>query len=111
MEDTISFGTIKNPRIQMADLVARECMKDLYAQIGPTKRERRKSMEALYSRGHFNFGVLDSNWMSACAHAYSRRGPEFVLGYKDWLSRKRRQDNWAARFEFIANLEAEGRRL
>ena len=43
-----------NPRIQVADLFAREAMKLLDNEIGPSKRPLRKSWECLNATGRFN---------------------------------------------------------
>jgi hypothetical protein len=53
----ISFACRKTVGIQVADLVAREGMKNLDNQIGPTKRHTRGSMKALAAtrRLHFEY--------------------------------------------------------
>jgi hypothetical protein len=51
----ISFESSRqNPRIQVADLFAREAMKDLDNEIGPKKRDTRKSWSALRETGRFS---------------------------------------------------------
>lgn len=45
----ITFSNRKNPRIQAADLLARETMKHLDNMVGPFKRPLRRSMKALAS--------------------------------------------------------------
>jgi hypothetical protein len=43
-----------NPRIQVADLFAREAMKNLDNDLGPVKRATRRSWECLTASGHFH---------------------------------------------------------
>lgn len=58
MASKISFECRTNPRIQMADMIAREAMKDLDRMIGPTKFPERRSKIELAGQGHFKFFCL-----------------------------------------------------
>jgi hypothetical protein len=59
----ISFACAQdNPRLQMADLFARETMKALDNKIGPKKRDPRKSWLALYNTRRFTIEVLSDEW-------------------------------------------------
>jgi uncharacterized protein DUF3800 len=109
MGATISFASRDNPRIQMADLVAREAMKDLDNQIGPTLRRRRKSITALFTDGHFNFGVIDRNYCASWRATKDRLETEQGIGEKSlaaWLSMNGLTDNWANRICYIGFLQA-----
>jgi hypothetical protein len=55
----VSFESRTNPRIQMADMIARECMKDLDRLVGPTKFPERRSKIELAKDNHFRFFRLD----------------------------------------------------
>jgi len=97
----ISFETSRdNPRVQMADLFAREAMKALDNEIGPVKRTIRKSWEALRETRRF------------VVYSYSRQyfadlkrdipNLEETLGfdasdYEAWLQRNKRQCGLAPR--------------
>ena len=104
MGAAINFATRDNPRIQMADLVAREAMKDLDNQIGPTKRRRRKSITALFTDGHFNFGVIDRSYCAGWRA--SMDSFETEQGLAAWLSANGLTDNWSNRIRYIALLES-----
>jgi len=54
----VSFECRTNPRIQMADLIAREAMKDLDRKVGPVAFPERASKIALQSSGRFKFFAL-----------------------------------------------------
>src|ERR1700730_3851386 len=55
----ISFASSREqPRIQVADLLAREAMKELDNKIGPIQRPRRKSMQALLATRRFGFDLM-----------------------------------------------------
>jgi hypothetical protein len=98
----ISFDTSANPRIQMADLVARETMKLLDNQIGPVKRAPRQSILALAKSGRFKF------WTETRSLLEVRR--QFIndleetskkAEYKAWLEEHGYADNTSNRFRFI----------
>jgi len=55
----------ENPRIQVADLLAREAMKVLDNQVGPKKRDPRKSWLALHDTGRFHVEVLSDGWFES----------------------------------------------
>lgn len=54
----------KNPRIQIADLFAHEAMKELDNEVGPPKRETRKSWECLKSTGRFHIEKFGEEYFS-----------------------------------------------
>jgi hypothetical protein len=109
MGSAINFATRDNARIQMADLVAREAMKDLDNQIGPTKRRRRKSITTLFTDGHFNFGVIDRSYCAGWRASMDRFETEQGIGGKSlgaWLSENGLADNWSNRIRYITLLES-----
>ena len=55
----------EQPRLQAADLFAREAMKALDNQIGPVKRDPRKSWLALYNTGHFHIDITSDAWFES----------------------------------------------
>jgi hypothetical protein len=63
----ISFECRTNPRIQMADMIAREGMKDLDRLVGPVNFPERKSKIELAKDDHFRFFVLVVKISSASA--------------------------------------------
>jgi hypothetical protein len=102
----ISFDSRKNPRIQMADLFARETMKDLDRQIGRARRERRRSMAALLDAGRFHVEVVDRAF---CERAKGKidsllKDPGNMRErYLDWA--RQSGDNWGNRLKFLALME------
>ena len=55
LTDEIGLATRATPGIQMADLLARETMKQLDRRSGPVKRPVRQSMSALLASRRFRF--------------------------------------------------------
>ena len=115
LDTKISFESRKNPRIQMADLVAHEAMKELDRKIGPTNFPRRKSLLALEEREHFRFVQLDREYCSVWRDRMTALGQETGFTpdtYRDWLSRTGRvqhghpHDNWYNRAMFLAWLDS-----
>ncbi len=101
----ISFDSRKNPRIQAADLLARETMKHLGNIVGPVKRDTRKSMLALASTGgRINFDMLMreyfQSWFNAMSELQSRSG--FTRDdYGAWLKENKLVDNISSRVRFL----------
>jgi hypothetical protein len=100
----ISFEFAKdNPRIQIADLLAREAMKALDNQIGPKKRPTRKSWQALLNTGRFVVFGFSTEWFEDL----KRKMPEFEQKadmnremYIEWLRQRNRQHNVSNMFQF-----------
>jgi len=101
----ISFESSEdNPRIQVADLFAREAMKALDNVVGPTKRPIRKSWEALrdtkrfvvYSWGEDYFKDLVTD-LKGLEERWGIRPFE----YRQWLTDNNREDNMTAYFEYV----------
>jgi hypothetical protein len=101
----LSFDSARdNPRIQVADLFAREAMKDLDNEIGPVKRQPRKSWLALRDTGRFSIKKVSTEYFGS-----SLMNPETlqkVLGFTSedywaWLERNRRSDSYTAYLEFL----------
>jgi hypothetical protein len=113
MAPNLCSATRENPRIQMADLVAREAMKGLYSQIGPTRRARRKSITALYTDGHINFGVIDRTYCADWRAAMDRLQSDEGIGGESlgaWLSENKLTDNWSNRNRYMAWLDSRSSR-
>jgi hypothetical protein len=91
----ISFESSQgNPRIQVADLFAREAMKNLDNRIGPIKRDPRKSWVVLRDTGRFAMEELDEAYFAAEKQEWDSRlnvdNARFSQ-YADWLRNTRRQ--------------------
>jgi hypothetical protein len=102
----ISFDSRKNPRIQAADLIARETMKHLDNMIGPIQRPLRKSMKVLAStKGRISFDFLMREYFQGWANAM---GEMQVLSgftrdeYGKWLKENNlAADNISNRIRFL----------
>jgi len=97
----------KNPRIRVADLVAREVMKALDNQIGPVKREIRKSWKALHDTGRFHAEAFSEDWFADLKKHYAEL--EKTVGfceqdYMNWLSARKRQHNVTNMFLFVRDM-------
>jgi hypothetical protein len=94
LSPTISFSSRTNPRIQVADLFAREAMKNLDNRIGPIKRDTRKSWVVLGDTGRFAIEELDEAYFAAEKREWDSRlnvdNGRFSQ-YANWLQNNRRQ--------------------
>jgi hypothetical protein len=105
LAEKISFVSSKAyPRIHVADLFAREAMKALDNEIGPVKREIRKSWKALRDTGRFAVASYSSQYFSDL----KRDVPNLsgVLGFTPedfhtWLLDRDRPWNFTAYLEFL----------
>ena len=92
---TFTFSR-REPRIQVADLFAFECMKDLDNCVGPVKRDPRKSWLALEQTGRFKIEKYDNAWFQGLKKNYAEleKRVGFNEGdYKNWLQKRRRSHN------------------
>lgn len=98
MKDEVCFDSLDNPRVQMADLFARETMKSLDNQLGATQREPRKSMRALCGT-RFKIDHLSQEFCAGWFQATDRSG----IGheYAAWLSANKLDNNVANRIRFM----------
>lgn len=100
----ISFEFAKdNPRIQVADLLAREAMKALDNEIGPVKRKIRKSWLTLAKTGRFKIDAFSTDWFESL----KRQMPEFERqlnmnrdDYIEWLWKRHRQHSVSAMLQY-----------
>ena len=95
LSSRISFeSSQKNPRIQIADLFAREAMKNLDNRIGPIKRNPRKSWITLEETGRFSIKEVDESFFAAEKQEWDSRlnvdNARFNQ-YVEWLHATRRQ--------------------
>ncbi len=101
----VSFeSSASNPRIQVADLFAREAMKALDNLVGPVKRDIRKSWKALQDTGRFTVFSFSEDWFNDLhndlPNLQKRHG--FDIGeYPNWLKEQGRQHNMTSYIEFI----------
>ncbi len=107
LADKISFQTRTNPRIQMADMIAREGMKDLDRLIGPSFPER-KSKIALAESGHFLFESIGRQDLEEEREQFGRFESDGFTAdaYNEWLHKTGRvqngrpHDTWENRMRF-----------
>ncbi len=88
LDSKVSFESKENPRIQMADLLAREAMKDLDREIGPVKFPERKSKLALDGSGGSRFLKIGRTYCVQLRKLVDEFGPE--PGYLEWLHETKR---------------------
>lgn len=110
LSDEFSFlGSKKNPRIQVGDLYARECMKHLDNMVGPKIRPERKSLTALLETKRFGADFYTKEYFEDKRKRFSdleKRAGFNHKTYLAWLERTRRIDNVSNRLEFLASLDA-----
>jgi len=108
----ISFDCRTNPRIQMADLFAREAMKDLDRQITGIPPSPRKSYLALKDSGKFLFEVRDREYCEEWARRSQIEAERTIEGYINWLIETGRiqngrvHDNLTNRCTYFALLDS-----
>ena len=109
MKSKISFESPKhNPRLQIADLVARETMKCLDNQLRGL--ERRDELNTLIKDRRVSIGVLDRKyclgWRAAVDHANEGGEDASAKTYMAWLGKNKRIDNMSNRIAFIDWLQS-----
>ncbi len=99
----ISFACRRTVGIQVADLFARETMKHLDNQVGPTTRCERRSFAALRKNHKFRFVCYTRELLEKGIKASppgSRPGVT-LADYRKWLSEKRLDDSLTNRIRHI----------
>jgi hypothetical protein len=107
----ISFDSRSNPRIQMADLLAREAMKHLDNLTGPVQRPIRRSMLALVTAQvifFFDYYVREyfESWYAQFDEAARRAGMS-LESYSQWAHERKLIDNMSTRVSYMLWLEAQ----
>jgi len=101
----ISFEFAKdNPRIQVADLFAREAMKGLDNHIGPVKRRIRKSWQALLETQRFEVDAFSVEWFEDMKRKLPETEKKMDMNrdmYIEWLRQRNRQHNVSNMFQFV----------
>jgi hypothetical protein len=91
LADELAFDDRSNPRIQMADLVAREAMKEMQRRLGLTSRPVRRSFQALEQSGRFKFRWHGRVWCQDFRDKLERAGAsELMATYEKWLHKSGR---------------------
>lgn len=110
LADKVSFATRNTVEIQVADLVARETMKHRHNQIGPVKRDMRKSMKALADTKRFQFIYFTK----ADFEVMKRRMVDMALPgstmteYRAWLSGFNVDDSMTNRIRYLRVMDGFG---
>ncbi len=105
MFSEVSFACSRDqPRLQAADLFAREAMKLFDNSFGPIKREPRKSWLALRDTGRFHVEAISDDWfqdlkkqMPAMEQARGQSRSDYVL----WLKQHKQQHSTTNLFRYI----------
>lgn len=105
--EEISFvSSIKQPKIQVGDLFAREVMKELDNRIGPVKRPRRRSMTTLVDTGRFGCDMYMQDYfvdMRKKTALLEQNDKEFNRHtYLAWINKNGIVDTLGNRFKFLA---------
>jgi hypothetical protein len=105
--EEISFvSSLKEPKIQVGDLFAREVMKELDNRVGPVKRPRRRSMETLVDTERFGCDLLMGKYFSDMRQKTAlleREDKEFNRHtYLAWINENKMPDTLGNRFKFLA---------
>jgi len=114
LADEISFGNRQDPRIQAADLLARETMKELDRVVGGTARPQRKSLGALAGAGgRFQFRYLMREFFASMTEQMAEMGKiaGFSKGdYVRWLQQTGAQHNLSSMHRFLLWFDAQDKR-
>jgi hypothetical protein len=104
LSSKISFEfASSNPRIQVADLLAREAMKALDNLIGPVKRPTRKSWQTLLDTKRFVTYGFGADWFESLKRAMPDAEKKMNMNremYVEWLRQRKRQHNVSNMFQF-----------
>src|SRR5438552_12158561 len=106
------FCSEKNPRIQIGDLYARECMKHLDNMVGPVKRAERKSMTALLETKRFGADLYMREYFEDKKKNFEeleRKAGFNQQTYLDWLTKHNLIDNVSNMFRFLTSLDFKDR--
>jgi hypothetical protein len=97
LADKVSFEfSRKNPRLQVADLIAHEAMKGMDNMVGPVKRIERRSWTALRETRRFFIEGYSRDWFTDLKRNYAELGKKVGFcqqDYIDWLAKRKRQHN------------------
>jgi len=99
IENTIKFTSDLNPRIQMADLVARETMKSLDNLIVRPDLDPRRSTTALCTEGRTHIDLLSEDFCRGWRGAIDRVG--VGEDYASWLDDNKLADNMSNRIRYM----------
>jgi hypothetical protein len=94
----------EEPRVQVADLWARETMKALDNIIGPVKRGPRKSWEALAGTKRFAMDAIGLEWFESLKGQMDSMQREYGMEpvkYHQWLNRNKLQPSITNMFRFL----------
>jgi hypothetical protein len=101
----ISFDFARNnPRIQVADLFAREAMKALDNVVGPVKRPIRQSWQALLETDRFVVDAFSTEWFEDMKRKLPESEQNMGMNrdmYIEWLRQRKRQHNVSNMFQFV----------
>jgi hypothetical protein len=105
----VSFECRTNPRIQMADMIAREGMKDLDRKVGPVKFKERRSKIELARKGHFLFFALGLDDFKAerARNAELEKDGFNEAAYHQWLLGQHAPDTWNNKVRFLKHFDAQ----
>jgi len=113
---TLAFGSRSNPRIQMADLVAREAMKDLDRLTTGKPAAPRRSKQALDGADKFRWIQHDRSycerWLASMESLHADSGI-YPDEYANWLKKTGRvqsgipHDNWGNRLDYYVYVQAQ----
>ena len=111
--DEISFATRRTPCIQMADLVARETMKEFDRRLTGARRETRKSMAAMLAIPYrFEFTYFTREYFEDFRRKFTdleAAGGVDRQKYAAWVEKNGLTDNWSVRLKYATFLETEER--
>jgi hypothetical protein len=111
--DEIAFASRRTVGIQMADLIAREAMKELDRLVTGSRREMRKSLRAMVDHPYrFQFTFYSKEYFEDFKAKFADVEAAAKLDFADygqWLETNRVTDNWTSRIRYATQLEAKER--
>lgn len=109
LADKISFACRRTVGIQVADLVAREGMKELDNAVGPKSRAKRESLLALLRTGRFQFSMYGQEYFASLRRHIKKeeddpQSPMKRALYAEWLVKKKLIDTHSNKLKYVEQL-------
>lgn len=115
LHEEVGFASRSSVGVQAADLYTRELMKRLDNEIGPIKRQVRKSFTALIDTNRFGGVIYQGKYFKGLQEAIKKLDEGSLSGafkpgdYTRWRESKGIEDSWGARTRYLTQIDSINR--